>query len=93
MEHVVTNTVRLSTPETVGQVSVVGNPGRLLLTTDGVHKRLGHDELSAILTGGSDSRATAARLVVSALHAGGTDNATALVVDSPARMSTMSTVA
>jgi protein phosphatase len=84
MEHVVTNSVRLSTPGTIGHITTGGTrgtPGRLVLTTDGVHGKLDHEELGEIIGGAGDSRATATRLVLSALHAGGTDNATALVVD------------
>jgi protein phosphatase len=81
MEHVVTNSVRLSTPETIGHMTTAGTRGRLVLTTDGVHGKLDHDALVEIISSAGDSSATAAQLVLSALHAGGTDNATALVVD------------
>ncbi|GLZ28638.1 serine/threonine protein phosphatase [Lentzea sp. NBRC 105346] len=74
MEHVVTNTVRHCTPDNIGRASV--GSGTLVLTSDGVHGVLSHAEIAAIAGGGD----AAARLVRAALHAGGTDNATALVV-------------
>ncbi|TWP54251.1 serine/threonine protein phosphatase [Lentzea tibetensis] len=73
MEHVVTNTVRHCTPDNIGRTTV--RSGRLVLTSDGVHGPLPHAALTAIAGGGD----AAARLVRAALHAGGTDNATALV--------------
>lgn len=74
MEHVVTNTVRHCTPDNIGRAAA--GPGRLVLTSDGVHGRLTTAEIAAIIGGGD----AAARLVRAAMHAGGTDNATALAV-------------
>jgi serine/threonine protein phosphatase PrpC len=82
MEHVVTNSVRLSTPLNIGHSGTEGIPGRLVLTTDGIHRNLDHDELARIVGTAGDSRTTAAALVLAALRRGGTDNATALVIDS-----------
>jgi protein phosphatase len=84
MEHVVTNTVRSATVQTVGHVRTAGGRGRLVLTTDGVHRRLGHDELADIVSGAADSGTAAETLVSAALRAGTTDNVTALVVDARA---------
>lgn len=74
MEHVVTNTVRLATVETVGRAST--RAGSVVLVSDGVYGPLGHDGIEAIMSG----HATAQRLVRAATYAHGTDNATALVV-------------
>jgi protein phosphatase len=74
LEHVVTNTVRHATPENIGRAAT--RASRLLLASDGVHGPLGHGGIEAIMAG----HASAERLVRAALYAGGTDNATALVV-------------
>ncbi|MGZ3144249.1 PP2C family protein-serine/threonine phosphatase [Lentzea chajnantorensis] len=74
MEHVVTNTVRHATPATIGRAST--RAPRLALVSDGVYGPLGHNGIAAIMAG----RGPAERLVRAALHADGTDNATALVV-------------
>ena len=54
---------------------------RLLLCSDGVSGLIDDDRIAAILTETSDPRDAADRLVAAALHAGGDDNATAVVVD------------
>ena len=54
---------------------------RLVLCSDGVSGLLGHDELGRILADTADPRDAADRLVAAALAAGGTDNATAVVID------------
>jgi protein phosphatase len=74
MEHVVTNTVRHSTPENIGRAMT--RAPRLALVSDGVYGPLGHNGIEAIMSG----HASAERLVRAALYARGTDNATALVV-------------
>jgi serine/threonine protein phosphatase PrpC len=74
LEHVVTNTVRHATPENIGRAAT--RASRLVLTSDGVYGPLGHNGIEAIMAG----HASAERLVRAALYAGGTDNATALVV-------------
>ncbi|MDX8035445.1 serine/threonine protein phosphatase [Lentzea sp. BCCO 10_0856] len=74
LEHVVTNTVRHATPENIGRAAT--RASRLVLASDGVYGPLGHNGIEAILAG----HASAERLVRAALYAGGTDNATALVV-------------
>ncbi len=81
MEHVVTNSVRLSEPTTIGLAHAPRGAGRLVLTTDGVHGSLTPEGFRLVLAGAGDPSTTAALLVATALRAGGTDNATALVVD------------
>ncbi len=54
---------------------------RLLLCSDGVSGLVDDARIAAILTGTSDPRDAADRLVAAALDAGGDDNATAVVVD------------
>ncbi|MFI6094284.1 PP2C family protein-serine/threonine phosphatase [Lentzea sp. NPDC051213] len=74
LDHVVTNTVRHATRENIGRAATRAT--RLVLASDGVYGPLGHDGIEAILAG----QGSAERLVRAALYAGGTDNATALVV-------------
>lgn len=54
---------------------------RLLLSSDGVHGPLNHGQLEAIVNARASPDETARQLVADALAAGGTDNATALVID------------
>ena len=54
---------------------------RLLLCSDGVSGLVDDDRIAAILAETSDPRDAADGLVAAALHAGGDDNATAVVVD------------
>ena len=54
---------------------------RLLLCTDGISGLVDDDRIAEILTTSEDPRDAADRLVAAALHAGGDDNATAVVVD------------
>lgn len=80
MEHVVTTSVRTARPGEFGRTEYRG-PGELLLTSDGVHKVLTPATMLALLR--RDGSATA--MVDAAIGSGGTDNATALVVEqSPA---------
>ncbi|MFC0065909.1 AAA family ATPase [Umezawaea endophytica] len=81
MEHVVTNSVRMSKPASIGLAHAPRGAGRLVLTTDGVHGRLTPEGFRLIVAGAGDPGTTSALLVATALRAGGTDNATALVVD------------
>jgi len=74
MDHVVTNTVRHATTENIGRAAT--RAPRLALVSDGVSGPLGHAGVEVILSG----QASAERLVRAALYAGGTDNATAVVV-------------
>ncbi|PKB14459.1 serine/threonine protein phosphatase PrpC [Novosphingobium kunmingense] len=54
---------------------------RLLLTSDGVHGVLGAARIAAILAENASAEATAQRLAEAAIANGGSDNATAVVVD------------
>ncbi|MGK8558628.1 PP2C family protein-serine/threonine phosphatase [Nocardia gipuzkoensis] len=85
MGHVVTTSVRTVRPDEIGYASTGASTGRLLLSTDGVHKRLGIATIKALLAEGGTIETVASTLVDTALRAGGTDNATALVVDVPSR--------
>ncbi|WP_232534870.1 PP2C family protein-serine/threonine phosphatase [Nocardia terpenica] len=81
MSHLVTTSVRTVRPGGIGFASTGSSRGRLLLSTDGVHKRVGIATLKELLGGGATPGATADALVDLALRTGGSDNATALVVD------------
>lgn len=74
MDHVVTNTVRHATVGNIGRAAT--RAARLVLVSDGVYGPLGANGIEAIMSG----HASAERLVRAALYAGGTDNATAVVV-------------
>ncbi len=54
---------------------------RLVLCSDGVSGLLDHDEIGRILAEAQDPRDAADRIVAAAVAAGGTDNATAVVID------------
>ncbi len=54
---------------------------RLLLCSDGINGLLGDGEIEAVLAAQADPVAAADRIVAAALSAGGSDNATAVVVD------------
>ncbi len=54
---------------------------RLVLCSDGVSGMLQHDEIAEILADAYDPRDAADRIVAAAVAAGGTDNATAVVID------------
>ncbi|MBF4163021.1 PP2C family protein-serine/threonine phosphatase [Nocardioides acrostichi] len=58
---------------------------RVMLCSDGVSGLLGPDEIERLLTTGDTAEQAAAALVAAALEAGGTDNATAVVVDARQR--------
>ncbi|MEU3628848.1 serine/threonine protein phosphatase [Amycolatopsis coloradensis] len=78
MEHVVTTSVRTAGAHEIGAATI--KTGGLLLTSDGVHKTLSGPTMLDIL--GMPDRA-ATELVRTAISLGGSDNATALVVDPP----------
>lgn len=78
MEHVVTTSVRTAGEHEIGTATVA--TGGLLLTSDGVHKTLSGATMLDIL-GMADRAAT--ELVRTAISIGGSDNATAIVVDPP----------
>ncbi|MPZ84328.1 MAG: serine/threonine protein phosphatase [Actinophytocola sp.] len=77
MEHQVLTSVRTAQPTRFGLASLA-IPTRLLLTSDGVHKSLPHPTMTEIIRYARDP---ATALVEAARAAGGTDNATAVVVD------------
>ncbi|MEV4123528.1 protein phosphatase 2C domain-containing protein [Nocardia sp. NPDC049707] len=81
MDHLVTTSARTASPEVIGRAATGSSRGRLLLSTDGVHKRLDMVAIKSILVAGRTAANTAETLVDNALQAGSTDNATALVVD------------
>ncbi|WP_217441204.1 PP2C family protein-serine/threonine phosphatase [Nocardia barduliensis] len=82
MGHLVTTSARTVRPDEIGYAVTGSSTGRLLLSTDGVHKPLGIAAVKAILAEGDTAHAIANALVDDALLVGGRDNATALVVDS-----------
>jgi protein phosphatase len=77
MEHQVLTSVRTAEPARYGLASLAV-PSRLLLTSDGVHKRLTRAAMTDIVRYAPDP---ATALVAAARDAGTTDNATAVVVD------------
>jgi len=77
MEHQVLTSVRTAAPAEYG-LSSLAIPARLVLTSDGVHKTLTHEAMTAIVRGPGDP---AAALVAAAREAGTRDNTTAAVVD------------
>lgn len=77
MEHLVTTSVRTSTPARYGRTEVRG-PLTLLLTSDGVHKTLADATIAEIVRNAEDP---ARSLVAAARTAGSTDNATAVAID------------
>ncbi|WP_373862802.1 PP2C family protein-serine/threonine phosphatase, partial [Nocardia amamiensis] len=83
MGHLVTTSVRTVRPDEIGYAVTGTSTGRLLLSTDGVHKQLGIATIKALLAAGGTIETVASTLVDTALRAGGTDNTTALVVDVP----------
>lgn len=58
-----------------------GAPARLLLCTDGISSPLAEGAIGAVMAEEASPEAAVRRLVAEALRAGGTDNATALVID------------
>lgn len=85
MEHLVTTSVRTVRPHEVGSTEIRG-PGTLLLTSDGVHKYLTTRQMHAVLARRPAQPARA--LVQTAIRLGGSDNATATVIDPGARVAT-----
>ncbi|MBF6331200.1 serine/threonine protein phosphatase [Nocardia transvalensis] len=81
MGHLVTTSARTVKPGEVGHAVTGSSRGRLLLCTDGVHKRLGIAPIKEFLATTTTPGATAKALTDVALRTGGTDNATALIVD------------
>lgn len=82
MEHIVTRTARTTEAGELATTSVHSGHSRILLSTDGLHKSLGTGRIRDILARDDMSpNEHAAALVDSALRYGGTDNATAIVID------------
>lgn len=80
--HVITRALSsLDLPEPDFFDLEVADAPRLLLCTDGVSGLVAPDDLATMLTAGEAPGTTAEALVSAALSTGGTDNATALVVD------------
>jgi protein phosphatase len=79
LEHIVTDSVRTAQPSDIGRASA--GPGRLLLSTDGVHKALDLVRIKRILATSTAQDEAANTLITDARTLGSTDNATALVVD------------
>lgn len=84
-DHWVRATVSLATISTVAEVRIEETPGLLLLTSDGVHDALTHDQLADLVRAhATDPQALADALVTSAAAAPagdeGADNATAAVL-------------
>jgi serine/threonine protein phosphatase PrpC len=77
MEHLVTTSVRTASANEFGHTEVSA-PAGLLLTSDGVHKKLGLAQMSELLRQPMNSAQT---LTDAAIEAGGTDNATALFAE------------
>jgi serine/threonine protein phosphatase PrpC len=79
MDHIVTDSVRTAKASDIGRASA--GPGRLLLSTDGVHKLLDLLQIRSILADNGTAGETANALVTHATTLGSTDNATAVVID------------
>ncbi|MEU4345705.1 serine/threonine protein phosphatase [Nocardia sp. NPDC023852] len=81
MDHIVTTSIRTTRPSDIGHAATGSSNGRLLLCTDGVHRRLGIATIKSTLADNTTARLAADSLVDTALWMGGTDNATALITD------------
>ncbi|NNH69573.1 serine/threonine protein phosphatase [Nocardia uniformis] len=81
MGHLVTSSARTARSSDIGQTATGSSTGRFLLCTDGVGKRLEMADIKAILAEGMPTGSTVDALIEAALNTGGTDNATALVID------------
>lgn len=81
LEHQLTVALSHASTETIGTATLTGPHGRLILTTDGIHKPLSDDDLHAIVADTHDPQLCAETLVTRARDLGATDNATALVAD------------
>ncbi|MFF5987858.1 PP2C family protein-serine/threonine phosphatase [Prauserella flavalba] len=81
LEHMVTDSVRTAKESDIGRARVGAGPGRLVLSSDGVHKLLDLVQIKGILADGVRAGDTANALVTAARTFGSRDNATAIVVD------------
>jgi protein phosphatase len=84
MEHLVTTSVRTAAAERIGRTRTSVANSRLLLCTDGVHKLVDLSRIRAVLDQPIPPARAASTLVTTAHQLGSKDNATAMVVDSPA---------
>lgn len=80
-EHIVTTTVATATAPAIGSATTGDHTTRLLLTTDGVHKSVPHDTLSALVATASSVLAGAHQIARAGIQHRGHDNATALLID------------
>ncbi|WP_410598001.1 hypothetical protein [Amycolatopsis sp. lyj-23] len=80
-DHIITRTVATATPGIIGQTITTGPRRRLLLTSAGVHQPVPHASLVRACRTFSGPAACANRLTRAAQYFGGSDNATAMVID------------
>ncbi|UJW32527.1 hypothetical protein L3Q67_01690 [Saccharothrix sp. AJ9571] len=80
-DRIVTSSVATATPSTLGHTTTRGRRHRLLLTSDGIHNTVPHRSLARAAATFTDPATRARKLTLAARYFGGTDNATALVID------------
>ncbi|MFE5567030.1 PP2C family protein-serine/threonine phosphatase [Amycolatopsis japonica] len=80
-DNIVTSSVGTATSRTVGHATTRWPRQRLILTSDGVHKPVPLRSITRAARSFSDSRACAHKLTIAARYFGGSDNATAMVID------------
>jgi protein phosphatase len=79
MEHVVTNSLRNTRPEQIGQAA--GDFESILLSSDGLHKTLSSQTIQAVLAeAGTSTHDRMSTLVETAMVLGGQDNATGCLI-------------
>jgi protein phosphatase len=89
LSHVVTTSVRQSTPDQIGSTEI-HDPLALVFTSDGVHGPLAAAAMTDVLR---LRPRPAAALAEAAITAGGTDNATAMIIHRPEPVTTPITIA
>lgn len=80
-DHIITTTVRTVRPEQIGRANTGSSNGRMLLSTDGVHKLVDIVAVKDLLAADKSPRDTADALADLALRTGSRDNTTAFVID------------
>ncbi|WP_152611149.1 PP2C family serine/threonine-protein phosphatase [Amycolatopsis sp. MJM2582] len=80
-DHIVTTSVGTATATTVGHTITRRPRQRLILTSDGIHKPVPLRSIARAARTFTDSRSCAHKLTIAARYFGGTDNATAMVID------------
>lgn len=80
-DHIVTSSVGTATETNIGRTTTRWPRQRLILTSDGVHKPVPLRSITRAARTFTDSRACAHRLTLATRYFGGTDNATAMVID------------